>query len=147
MPDLHGPYRNQRFSLEIGGIELASFSTANIPENSTDVIEYRNGDDPPTARKLSSLNNFGNLTLETGTTDASLELFAWRKQVEDGQVDDARRDVAVILRNQEGEAAARWEFRNAWPRQYDAPHLDATGNEVAIESIEIVHEGMERVEP
>lgn len=145
MPDPHGPYRNNRFRLEIDGVDRAGFSTANLPENSTEAIEYREGDEKrPTPRKLTSLNSYGNLTLEGGTARDAMALFEWRKQVENGKLEDARTTIAVNLLNEEGGTGARWEFRNAWPRQYDAPDLDASGNEVAIESIEIVHEGMER---
>lgn len=145
MPDAHGPYRNNRFVLEIDGVARAGFSTANLPENSTEEIEYREGDEKrPTPRKLSSLNSYGNLTLEGGTARDAMALFEWRKLVENGKVDEARTTIAVSLLDEEGSTGARWEFRNAWPRQYDAPDLDGSGNEVAIESVEIVHEGMER---
>ena len=146
MPDRHGPLRNVRYLLEIDGIAVAAFSQCGLPENSTEVVEYREGTDRPTVRKLWSLNDYGTLTLEKGTTEDSLELFEWRKLVEQGQVDEARRNIAVVLLDEEGEPAARWEFRDAWPTQYGGPDLDATGNEVAIESLEIDHEGMERVE-
>lgn len=146
MPDRHGPFRNVRYLLEIDGIAVAGFSQCGLPENSTDVVEYREGSDRPTVRKLWSLNDYGTLTLEKGSTGDSLELFEWRKLVEQGQVDEARRNIAVVLLDEEGEPAARWEFREAWPTQYGGPDLDATGNEVAIESLEIDHEGMERVE-
>jgi phage tail-like protein len=144
MPDRHGPYRNVRFLLEIDGITRAGFSTASIPENSTEVTEYREGNDPPTVRKLWNLNDYGTLTLESGTTDDSIELFEWRKAVENGKVEDARRSIAVVVLDEEGSTGPRWEFKNAWPTNYDAPDLDATGGDVAIESIEIAHEGMER---
>jgi phage tail-like protein len=146
MPDRYGPYRNARFLLEIDGIAIAGFSTATIPENSTEPVEYRNGNDPPTMQKLWSLNSYGNLTLEKGVTDDSIALFEWRKSVEQGKVDDARRNIAVVVLDEEGEPGPRWEFENAWPINYDAPDLDASGSEVAVESLEIAHEGMERTE-
>ncbi len=146
MPDRHGPYRNHRFLLEIDGINQASFSQATIPETTTEPIEYREGTDVPTMRKLAGLVSYGNLTLQRGATPDSTALFEWRKLVHQGKLDEARRTVAVVLLDEEGEAGARWEFSGAWPSQYDAPDLDATGNEVAIESLEIAHEGMERVE-
>ncbi|KAA9396519.1 phage tail protein [Haloarcula sp. CBA1130] len=145
MPDRYGPYRNVRYILEIDGIAIAGFSSCSIPENSTEPIEYREGTDPPTVRKLWSLNSYGNLTLEKGTTQDSLALFEWRKSVEQGQVDSARRNIAVILLDEEGGTGPRWEFKNAWIINYDGPDLDSTGNEVAIESLEIAHEEMERV--
>lgn len=144
MPDRYGPYRNVRYLLEIDGISIAGFSTATIPENSTEPIEYRDGNDRPTVKKLWSLNSFGNLTLEKGVTDDSIALFEWRKLVEQGKLKEARRNIAVTVLDEEGEPGPRWEFEKAWIINYDAPDLDATGSEVAIESIEIAHEGMER---
>lgn len=146
MPDRHGPYRNTRYLLEIDGIVRAGFSECTIPSNTTEPTEYREGDEGPTVRKLWSLNNYENLTLQWGTTSDSIELFEWRKMVEQGQVEEARRNIAVLVLDEEGEPGPRWEFILAWPVNYDAPDLSATGNEVAIESIEIAHEGMERVE-
>ena len=66
--------------------------------------------------------------------------------VKDGKADSARTPIAVVLQDEEGAPGARWEFRKAWPSNYDAPDLDASGNEVAIESVEIVHEGIQRVQ-
>jgi phage tail-like protein len=146
MPDRHGPDRNFRYLLEIDGIAQAGFSEATIPEASTEPIEYREGNEAPTVRKLSSLNAYGNLTLQWGVTTDSMALYEWWTLVEQGKVDEARRSIAVIVLDEEGEPGARWQFRNAWPQQYDAPDLSATANEVAIESLEIVHEGMERAE-
>jgi phage tail-like protein len=147
MPDSHAPYRNNRFLLEINGVARAGFSTVNLPSSSTEAIEYREGNEKrPTPRKVSGLNSYDNLTLEGGTARDAKALFDWRKKVEDGKVDDARTTIAVVLQDEEGNPGARWEFRNAWPSQYDAPDLEATGNDVAIESLEVVHEGMTRVQ-
>lgn len=144
MADRHGPYRNTRFLLEIDGVSIAGFSTCNIPENSTEVVEYREGNDPPHNRKLTSLNDFGNLSLEKGITDDSIALYEWRKLVEQGKLSEARRAIAVVVLDEEGSPGPRFEFKQAWIRQYTAPDLDASGGDVAIESMEIVHEGMER---
>lgn len=145
MPDRHGPYRNTRFLLEIDGIAIASFSRCRLPTATSDVIEYREGNDPPTARKLGGLNEYGPLVLERGVTDDSIALFEWRKMVEQGKLDDARRNVAVVLLDEEGQPGPRWEFSDAWPARYDAPTLDALGETVAIERLEVVNEGFERV--
>ncbi len=145
MPDRHGPYRNARYLLEFDDLVKAGFSSCTIPENSTEAVEYREGTDPPTMRKLWGLNDFGTLTLESGVTDDSIELFEWRQQVERGNLDEARQSIAVIVLDEEGNPGPRWEFRRAWPTAYDAPDLDASGSEVAIESLEIEHEGMERI--
>lgn len=146
MADRHGPYRNTRFLLEFDDLVKAGFSSCTLPENSTDPVEYREGNDRPTMRKLWGLNDFGTLSLESGVTDDSIELYEWRQLVEQGNLDEARQDIAVIVLDEEGNPGARWEFRKAWPSSYDAPDLDAEGAEVAIEGMEIEHEGMERIE-
>jgi len=145
MAERKDPYRNSRFLLEIDGITQAGFSDVTIPDISTDPIEYREGNEDTTVRKLPGLTKYGNLTLKWGITD-SLELFEWRKLVTQGKMGDARKNIAVILMDEEGNAAARWEFKEAWPTKYDAPDLSAKGNDIAIETLEIVHEGMDRVQ-
>lgn len=145
MVERNDPYRNSRFLLEIDGIVQAGFSDITIPDISTDPVEYREGDEDTTVRKLPGLTKYGNLTLKWGITD-SIELFEWRKQVIEGSMGEARRNIAVILQDEEGSPAARWEFREAWPSKYDAPDLSGKGNDVAIETMEIVHEGMDRVQ-
>ncbi|MFC6724536.1 phage tail protein [Halobium palmae] len=145
MADRYGPYRNYRFLLEFDSVGVAAFSECALPDSTTEPIEYRDGNDvKATVRKLGSLTKYGNLTLKRGTTD-SIELVEWRKQVEQGDVDGARQSIAVVLLDEEGNPGPRWEFENAWPSKYDAPDLNATANEVAIETLEIVVEGMERV--
>lgn len=143
MPDRYGPYRSHRYLLEIDSVVEAGFSSVTIPDASAGVIEYREGNEAPTVRKLKGLNSYSNITLEKGITD-STELYDWWTVVEQGDVDAARRSAAVVILDEEGEPGPRYEFRNAWIRRYDAPDLDATGEGVAIESIELVHEGMER---
>lgn len=143
-PDKHGPYRENRFLVEIDGLATASFSTVELPENVIEETEYRDGNDPHTNRKLKGSNAYESLFLERGVTDDSIALYEWFKMVEDGKVDEARRNVAVVLLDAQGESGPRWEFKDAWPARYDAPNLDAMGNGVALESLELLHEGMAR---
>jgi phage tail-like protein len=147
MTDTHGPYRNSRFLLEIDGVPRAGFCECRLPSSRTDVVEYREGDEKrPTTRKLAGLNDYGPLVLKGGVARDANALFEWHKMVTDGKLDEARTTVAVIVLDEEGSAGARWEFRNAWPRRYEAPRLDATGEGVAIETVEIVNEGFERTQ-
>ena len=139
------PYRNCRFLLEIDGITQAGFSEATIPDTAQDPIEYREGNEIPTVRKIPGLIKYGNLSLKWGITDSAIELYNWRKLVEQGKFNEYRRNIAIILMDEEGSARSRWEFREAWPTKYDAPDLNAKGNDIAIETLEIAHEGMERV--
>ncbi len=135
------PLRNFRFRLEIDGIQQAGFSEVTVPDTTTDVVEYREGTEITTVRKLPGLTKYGNLSLKWGTTD-SMELYNWRKQIIDGNIQ--RKNIAVIVVDEAGHDKARFEFVNAWPSKYDPSDLNATGNAVAIETLEIVHEGMTR---
>lgn len=137
------PWRNCRFLLEIDGISQAGFREVTIPDTAQDPIEYREGDEAPTVRKVPGLIKYGNVTLKWGLTD-SLDVYNWRKAIEDGQTADNRKNVAVVVLDEVGEEAARWEFTRAWATKYDAPDLNATANEIAIETLEIAHEGMKR---
>jgi phage tail-like protein len=138
------PYRNFKFRVEIDGIQTAAFSEATTPDSTTDSVDYREGTDAPVQRKLSGLVKYGNITLKKGLTD-SMELYEWRKQVEQSGASKARKNMSLILIDEEGNDKARWDIVEAWPTKYDASDFSAKGNEVIIETLEIVHEGVMRV--
>lgn len=140
------PYRNFRFRVEVEGITTAAFSEATIPDSTSDTIDYREGSDPPHQKKLSGLLKFGNITLKKGLTD-SMELYEWRKLVEDkgAGAEKARKNLSIILMDEEGKDKARWDVAEAWPIKYDPSDLSAKGNEVVVEVLEVVHEGIKRV--
>lgn len=138
------PYRNFKFRVEIDGIQTAAFSEATIPDSSTDPVEYREGTDAPTQKKLSGLVKYGNITLKKGLTD-SMDLYEWRKLVEQKGAGGARKNISLVLIDEEGNDKARWNVAEAWPTKYDPSDFNAKSNEVVIESLEIVHEGVLRV--
>jgi len=144
MANRKDPFQGFRYIVEIEGIIQAGFSEVTIPDSTQEPIEYRVGTDLPTARKLPGLVKYGNVVLKAGVTD-SLELSDWRSLVESGKIKDARRNMAIIILDDESNMVARWEFREAWPTKCDAPDLKANGNEIAIETLEIAHEGMKRI--
>lgn len=136
------PLRNYRFRLEIDGIQQAGFSEVAGFDASIEPIEYREGTDPRHVRKLSGLVKYGNITLKWGTTD-SKEIYEWHRAGIDGDI--LRKNIAIIAVDEAGNDKARWEISDAWPTKYTSPSFNAKGNEVAIETLEIVHEGMKRV--
>jgi phage tail-like protein len=137
------PYRQFNFRLEVDGLQLANFCEVSLGAAFTEVVEYREGGDKSAARKLPGLTKFSNVTLKRGIT-SSLELYEWHRLVAEGRTTDARRNVAVILSDETGTDVARFSLRNAWPVKYEAPSFNANGNEVAMEIIEIAHEGLTR---
>lgn len=138
--DRKDPFRSFNFSVELDGITRASFRECSGLDASQDPIEYREGTEGPTARKLPGLNKYSNITLKWGMTDDT-ELWAWRKKAMTGKVE--RKNGSIVLLDESGEEKLRWNFREAWPIKWTGPSFNATGNEVAIESLEIAHEGLE----
>jgi phage tail-like protein len=132
---------NFNFIVAIGAGDELGFSEAEVPSGEIEVIEYREGADRVnTARKLPGLAKYPNVTLKRGIT-GSTDLFEWWKSVRDGQV--VRRNVTITLLDEQRQAVYRWLLRSAWPVKIEGPTLNASGNEVAIETLELAHEGLE----
>ena len=135
------PHLNFNFTVDIGVGDELGFSEVEGLSGEIEVIEYREGADPVnTARKLPGLAKYSNVTLRRGITGRT-DLFEWWKSVRDGQVQ--RRNVAITLLDEQRQPVLRWLLRNAWPVKIEGPELNATGNEVAIETLELAHEGLE----
>jgi phage tail-like protein len=140
--DFPDPYANFNFMLEIDGITVAGFSEVTGLNAESTPIEYREGNEALTTRKLPGLLKYSNLTLKRGVTDQK-DLFEWVKTVEDGDVRRLK-SMSVVLLDEQRNEAARWNLRFAWPTKYTVPDLKANANEIAIETLELCHEGLER---
>jgi len=136
--DRKDPYRGYKFLIELGGNIRAGFREASGLDASQDPIEYREGDQSLTVRKLPGLNKYANVTLKRGVTD-DVDLCEWRKKCIDGTVE--RRPFSIVLLDDTATEKARWEFAEGWPTKWTGPSFNATANEVAIETLEIAHEG------
>jgi phage tail-like protein len=140
-PSRHDPYKVFKFRVEIDGLTSAAFSEVSGLDSETVVIEYRTGSEPNSVRKLAGLTKYPNIVLKRGITQ-DVELWNWRKSVIDGNVE--RRNGSIVLLDDSGQEQVRWNFFNGWPCKLQGPHLNAHGNDVAIETLEISHEGLER---
>lgn len=140
----HDPLRNFRFRVEIDNFPSAAFSEVFIEPTTTEVIEYREGSEAARVRKLPGLTRFGNVTLKRGVT-TSLDLVNWHLQVVRGEIATARRSVTIVVLDDAGNDIARFNVSDAWPIKYDPGDLNAKGNEVFIELLELANEGIERV--
>lgn len=141
------PLRNFRYRLEIDGIVQAGFSEVAIGDASNDPIEYREGNELTTVRKLKGLNKYGNITLKWGLTD-SMELSNWHLMVVDDAtpLSAARKTVVIRIQDEAGADKAAYEVTRAWPTKYNPTDLNGKGNEVAIESLELANEGIRRIQ-
>jgi phage tail-like protein len=137
--DRNDPYSAFNFLVEVDGVTQAGFSECSGLTTETDPIEYRNGDEDITVRKLPGLRKYTNISLKRGFTD-SKELWQWRKSVMDGQTE--RQPGAIVVLNEAREPALRFTFREGWPCKWEGPTLNAKNNEVSIETLEICHEGL-----
>ena len=136
------PFASFNFLLEIDGITKAGFSECTGLNAESNVIEYREGDEGITPRKLPGLNKFGNITLKRGIS-TDIEIFNLFKTVLDG---DIQRDpsMSIVVLDEKRTERVRWNLLEAWPCKWMGPDLKANANEIAIESVEICHEGVER---
>src|SRR5258708_5655833 len=130
--DRSDPYASFNFLVEIDGVTVAGFSECSGLSTETGIIEYRNGDETNTVRKLPGLKKFTNITLKRGYTNDK-NLWTWRKKVMDGKTE--RQSGAIVLQNESRQTALRWTFREGWPSKWDGPAFNAKNNEVAIESM------------
>jgi phage tail-like protein len=135
------PYKNFRFLVEIDGIVQAGFSDCNGLGSSVEVVEYREGGDTPTVRKLPGKVSYADITLKWGITD-SRDLYDWHLTAVNGAVQ--RKNGSVILQDDLGTEKIRWNFFNAWASKYAAPEFNAKGNDVAIDTLTVSCERMER---
>lgn len=135
------PYGNFNFRVEIDGITIARFSEVSGLDSTIDVTEYREGGDNTTPRKLPGMTKHSNIVLKRGLTDDA-QLYDWHRDAVQGRLE--RKNGSIVVLDRAGEEKLRWNFFNAWPVKWDPPDFNATGNEVAVESLELAHEGLER---
>jgi phage tail-like protein len=141
----NNPFTTGNFLVEIQGITATSFSEVSGLETSIDVVEYRAGDARlNTEQKLPGLYKASDVTLKRGLTQDT-SLWNWINSAMAGNV--FRTPVAIILLDQADNPVLIWKLRNAWPCKWSGPVLCAGSSEVAIETLQICHEGLELVTP
>lgn len=134
------PFRTFNFRLEIDGLTVGSFRECSGLAADGNSVDYREGTDiPRSVRKLVGLQTYPNITLKRGYT-TNTELWDWYKNIVNGIPD--RRNGSVILMDEQRKDVMRWSIENAWVKKIEAPTFNATANEVAVESVELVHEGL-----
>jgi len=135
------PYGNFNFLVEIDGITRAAFHEVTGFDSTIDVIDHREGGENTTLRKLPGMTKHANIVLKYGLTDDS-ELYRWHRDAINGNVQ--RKNGSIVLLDRQGQERMRWNFVNAWPSKWKGADFNAEGNDVAIETIELSHEGIAR---
>ncbi len=133
------PYANFRFLVEIGGLIVGGFSDVSGLQAETEIEEYREGGVNDYVHKLPKITRYSNLTLKRGLTDGEA-LWKWHADVAAGKIE--RKNGSVILLDPAGNEQWRWNFAQAYPVKWSGPELQANSNTVAVESVEIAHNGL-----
>jgi len=142
------PYRGFRFRvLDVSGNDLGGFTTVSGLRDETEVVEYREGIDGITARKLPGFTSSDNIVLEKGLA-VGTEIQDWRDEVWDAQADSTqlpdaefRRDLIIQLLDQRGVVVKEWKILEAWPSVYEIDTMDANSSDVLLERVELANEG------
>ncbi|MBX5457212.1 MAG: phage tail protein [Thermogemmatispora sp.] len=140
------PLVSSWFGVEFQGQIVGAFRECTGLGSENEIVEYKASGPRGefVIKKVPGRLKWNNITLKRGITD-SMDMWQWRKLVEQGKIDEARKNGTITMYNQQGEPVARWNFINAWPSKLTGPSANASNNEVAIEELEITHEGYERV--
>jgi phage tail-like protein len=144
MPD-KDPLVSAWFGVEFQGQVVGAFRECTGMGSENEVVEYKASGPKGqfVVQKVPGRMKWNNITLKRGITDA-VDMWNWRKQIEDGKIDDARKNGSIVMFDQGGKEMARWEFLRAWPSKLSGPTANAGNNEVGIEELEITHEGYKR---
>jgi phage tail-like protein len=145
MPNGEDPLVGFSFRLEIEGKADGYFTEVSGLGSEHEIIEHKvvDGNGQDIVKMIPGRLKFGPVTLKRGITSA-LDLWDWRKEVEEGNMDAARTNCSVIMLNQDGTDVARWDMEFAWPSKISGPALASGSNEVGVEELTIVHEKMTR---
>lgn len=134
------PLPKFHFSVEWGGINI-SFTEVTGLNVQTEVIEYRAGASPEYHKvKMPGMQKFENITLKRGSFKGDNQFYEWWNTVQLNTIE--RRNLTIKLLNETHEPVITWAVKNAWPVKVQSTDMKADGNEVAIETLEIAHEGL-----
>jgi phage tail-like protein len=135
------PYTAFRFLVEIDGNQVAGFSDVAGLEVHTETDEYREGGTNDYVHKIAKETKYPNLTLKRGLTDAT-GLWDWYKDIVAGDI--RRKTVSLVLLDSQRREKWRWIFSDAFPVKWSGSDMTATGNSVAVETLELAHHGMRK---
>ena len=145
MADREDPLVGFHFAVDMGGVVAGFFTECSGLGSEQEVIEHKvvNEKGLEVILKIPGRLKWDNIVLKRGIT-SNLDIWDWRKQVEDGDVDGARRDGSIVMYDQHLKEVARWNFERAWPLKVSGPSPKADSNEIGIEELTIAHEYIKR---
>jgi phage tail-like protein len=151
-PDRFDPYRNFKFRLRWDNKWIAGISKVTGMKRSTKVVEHREGGDPSTSRKMPGRTEFEAITLERGLTH-DMDFVRWANKVwnygagagKESSLADFRKDISIYVYNDAGQAALVYNVYRCWVSEFTIlPDLDANGEAVALQTMQLQNEGWEQ---
>jgi len=140
------PMIGAHFEISVGAV-TGYFTEVSGLGSESEVVEHKiiaKGAKESIIRKIPGRLKWGDIVLKRGITK-NLDMYNWRKEVEQGHVDKARLDGTIIMYDQTMTPIAEWSFTKGWPSKISGPSLQSDGNAVGVEELTIVHEGIKRV--
>lgn len=146
MAESQDPLVGFQYRIDVAGKVVGYFTECSGLGSETEIIEHKVVDDKgmEATRKVPGRLKWDNIKLKRGITDA-MDIWDWRKEVEDGNVLSARTNGSIIMLDQTYSPVAQWDFEKGWPSKVTGPELKADSNAYGIEEVTIVHEGIHRV--
>ena len=143
--DRTDPLVSVSFYVEVQGVFTGTFRACTGLGSQSEIIEHTaaGAGGQTHIYKIPGLTKWTNICLKRGVTD-SMDVWDWRRLVEEGKVGEARKNGSVIMYDQTNTEVARWNFENGWPAKISGPNLDSSTNEIAVEELEIAHEKLVR---
>jgi len=135
------PYLNFRFLLEIDGLIRGGFSEVSGLQVEVDTEDYQEGGVNDFVHKLPKGVRHQHLILKRGITDSAV-LWKWHEDVVNGKIEF--KSGRIIILDYEGKEKLQWRFKDAFPVKWAGPDFRADGNNVAIETIELIHKGFQK---
>ena len=147
MASREDPLVGFHFAVEVQGVVTGYFTECSGIGSEQEVIEHKvvTESGQEVVMKIPGRLKWENITLKRGIT-SNMDVWDWRKQVEDGNVDSARRDGSIIMYDQHLAPVARWDFERAWPVKVSGPQPKADSNDIGVEEMTITHEYIKRVQ-
>lgn len=145
-PRVADPEGAYYFSLQVQDssgqtVELAQFKEVSGLKTSTTVFELEEGGMNHRVHKLPGQSRWDNLVLKQGVCSDSL-LLEWRQEVLNDEF-SKRRNGTIVLMTSQGEAVRSYNFVQGWPVSWDGPAFNADGSDLAVETLEIAHCGIQ----
>ncbi len=134
------------FEVSVGAI-TGYFTEVSGLGSESEVVDHKimaKGAKEAIIRKIPGRLKWGDIVLKRGITK-NMDFYNWRKDVEQGKVDSSRLDASIIMYDQSMAPTAQWDITKAWPSKISGPALSTDGNNVGIEELTLVHEGIKRI--